>query len=423
MNKPVTKSNFLTQLKNEDWIATFMGAILILLVIFVPSLGKVKYQFPEGYPLWFAKVPFEFTKFIVVFGLSAIGLKILGVKMKWFPVSFVVIYGLSFLAQYISTIGVVKSTGFEAVFFSVAIGLIIRNFFGLPKWLEPAVRSEFFIKAGLVILGTSILFGEIMKAGSYGMIQAVIVVLAVWYFSFWLSKKMGVDKEMGVLLSSAVSICGVSAAIATSGAIKGDSKKLSFVVSLVLVVAVPMMYIMPYLANLLGLSQEVAGAWLGGTIDTTGAVVAAGKFLGDVAESQSVIIKSSQNVLLGVAAFAISIYWSFKGTNKEIKPTPSILWERFPKFVLGFILASMVFSFLLEPATVKSLSGASKAMRETLFSVAFIAIGLETDFRKVFGKENSKYTWTFLIAQLFNIIFTLIVAFLLFGKYEFSFGF
>ncbi|HCT93608.1 MAG: sulfate transporter [Bacteroidetes bacterium GWE2_39_28] len=423
MNKPVTKSNFLTQLKNEDWIATFMGAILVLLVIFVPSLGKVKYQFPEGYPLWFAKVPFEFTKFIVVFGLSAIGLKILGVKMKWFPVSFIVIYGLSFLAQYISTIGFIKSTGFEAVFFSVAIGLIIRNFFGLPKWLEPAVRSEFFIKAGLVILGTSILFGEIMKAGSYGMIQAVIVVLAVWYFSFWLSKKMGVDKEMGVLLSSAVSICGVSAAIATSGAIKGDSKKLSFVVSLVLVVAVPMMYIMPYLANLLGLSQEVAGAWLGGTIDTTGAVVAAGKFLGDVAESQSVIIKSSQNVLLGVAAFAISIYWSFKGTNKEIKPTPSILWERFPKFVLGFILASMVFSFLMEPATVKSLSGASKAMRETLFSVAFIAIGLETDFRKVFGKENSKYTWTFLIAQLFNVIFTLIVAFLLFGKYEFSFGF
>jgi uncharacterized integral membrane protein (TIGR00698 family) len=417
------KSKFLNQFKNEDWIATFMGAILILLVIFVPSLGKVKYQFPENYPLWFAKVPFEFTKFIVVFGLSAIGLKILGIKMKWFPVSFIVIYGLSFLAQYISTIGVVKSTGFEAVFFSVAIGLIIRNFFGLPKWLEPAVRSEFFIKAGLVILGTSILFGEIMKAGSYGMIQAIVVVLAVWNFTFWLSKKMGVDKEMGVLLSSAVSICGVSAAIATSGAIKGDSKKLSFVVSLVLVVAVPMMYLMPYLANLLGLSQEVAGAWLGGTIDTTGAVVAAGKFLGDVAESQSVIIKSSQNVLLGVAAFAISIYWSFKGTNKEIKPTPSVLWDRFPKFVIGFILASMVFSFILEPATVKSLSGAAKAMRETLFSVAFIAIGLETDFRKVFGKENSKFTWTFLIAQTFNILLTLLIAFLLFGKYEFSFGF
>src|SRR3989339_1286668 len=283
MNKPVTKSNFLTQLKNEDWIATFMGAILVLLVIFVPSLGKVKYQFPEGYPLWFAKVPFEFTKFIVVFGLSAIGLKILGVKMKWFPVSFIVIYGLSFLAQYISTIGFIKSTGFEAVFFSVAIGLIIRNFFGLPKWLEPAVRSEFFIKAGLVILGTSILFGEIMKAGSYGMIQAVIVVLAVWYFSFWLAKKMGVDKEMGVMISSAVSICGVSAAIATSGAIKGDSKKLSYVISMVLITAIPMMIFMPMIAKYFDLSQEVTGAWLGGSIDTTGAVVASGSLVGETA--------------------------------------------------------------------------------------------------------------------------------------------
>ncbi|HBG24361.1 MAG: sulfate transporter [Bacteroidetes bacterium GWF2_41_61] len=414
---------FLNQFKNEDWIATFIGAILIILVIFVPSLGKVKYQFSEGYPLWFSKVPFEVTKFIFIAALSFAGLKILGVKMKWFAVSFLFIYGISFLGQYISTLTFVKNTGFEAVFFSVAIGLIIRNTIGLPKWMEPAVRSEFYIKAGLVLLGSSILFGEIMKAGAFGMIQAVVVVLLVWNFTFWLSKKMGVDKEMGVLLSTAVSICGVSAAIAASGAMKGDSKKLSFVVSLVLVVAVPMMYIMPFLSNLMGLTQEVAGAWLGGTIDTTGAVVAAGKFLGDIAESQSVIIKSSQNALLGVAAFAISIYWSLKGTNTEIKPTASVLWDRFPKFVIGFILASVVFSFFLEPATAKSLGGASKALRETLFSIAFVSIGLETDFRKVFGKENNRYTATFLIAQLFNVLLTLLVAFLLFGKYEFSFGF
>lgn len=416
------KNSFLKQFKTEDWIATIIGAVLVALVIFVPTLGKVKYQFPEGYPEWFAKVPFEVTKFLFVGILSAIGLWILDVKMKWFPVSFLFIYGLSFLAQYVTGLSFIKTTGFEAVFFSVAFGLIIRNFFGLPKWLEPAARSEFYIKAGLVILGTSIIFREIMKAGSFGMIQAVVVVLAVWYFSFWLSKKLGVDREMGALLSSAVSICGVSAAIATSGAIKGDSKKLSFVVSLVLVVAVPMMYLMPYLAKLLGLSQEVAGAWLGGTIDTTGAVVAAGKFLGPIAESQSVIIKSSQNVLLGVAAFIISLYWSYKGTNKDIKPSPALLWERFPKFVLGFIAASLVFSFLLEPETVKGVKDAAKGLRETLFSVAFVSIGLETDFRHIFKKENNKFIATFLIAQLFNVLFTLLVAWLLFGKYEFSFG-
>lgn len=211
---------FLSQFKNEDWIATIIGGILILLVIIIPSLGKVKFDFGDAYPAWFAKVPFEFTKFIVIAALSAIGLTILDVKMKWFPTSFLFIYGISFLGQYMANISFIKSTGFEAVFFSVAIGLIIRNLFGLPKWLEPAVRSEFFIKAGLVLLGTSIIFGEIMKAGAYGMIQAIIVILAVWNFTFWLARKMGVDKEMGVLLSTAVSICGVSAAIAASGAMR-----------------------------------------------------------------------------------------------------------------------------------------------------------------------------------------------------------
>jgi uncharacterized integral membrane protein (TIGR00698 family) len=414
---------FILQFKNEDWIATIMGGVLILLVVIVPSLGQVKYNFGESYPEWFNKVPFELTKFIVIGILSALGLKILDVKLKWFPLSFIFIYGISFVGQYISSIPVIKQTGFESVFFSVAIGLIIRNIFGLPKWLEPAVRSEFFIKAGLVLLGTGIIFGQIMKAGSLGMVQAIVVILLVWNFTFWLSKKIGIDNEMGVLLSTAVSICGVSAAIAASGAMKGDSKKLSFVVSLVLVVAVPMMYIMPYLSELLGLSHEVAGAWLGGTIDTTGAVVASGKFLGPIAESQSVIIKSAQNALLGVAAFGISIYWSLKGTNKELRPTPGVLWDRFPKFVIGFILASVIFSFFMEPETAKALGAPAKALRGTLFSIAFVAIGLETDFRKVFGKENTRYTATFLIAQTFNILVTLAVAFLLFGKYEFSFGF
>ena len=221
---------------------------------------------------------------------------------------------------------------------------------------------------------------------------------------------------MSTILSSAVSICGVSAAIATSGAIKGDPKKLSFVVSLVLIVAIPMMYLLPYIAKWIGLSEEVAGAWLGGTIDTTAAVVASGKFIGETAEKFSVIIKSAQNVLLGVAAFIISIYWSYKGQRTEIRPSGSVLWERFPKFVLGFILASLVFSFAFAPDVAKDLSKvANKGAREILFSIAFVCIGLETDFRYIFKKENSKYIWTFLTAQTFNIFLTLIVAYLLFN--------
>ncbi len=107
-------------------------------------------------------------------------------------------------------------------------------------------RSEYYIKAGLIILGSSIFFQQIMVAGSLGMVQAVVVVLSVWYFSFWVAiRAFRIDKEMSILLSSAVSICGVSAAVATSGAMKGDPKKLSFVISLVLIIAIPMMYLLP----------------------------------------------------------------------------------------------------------------------------------------------------------------------------------
>ncbi len=391
----------LKSLRNEDWTATLIGGVILLFVVLIPDFMKNPY-----------------VLFAVIAVLSYLGYQFMGKKDNGqFFLSFIVIYALVLLANLITDIAFVKKMGLESVFFSVLIGLIVRNTIGLPKWMESAVRSEYYIKAGLVILGSSILFGEIMKAGSLGMLQAVIVVFSVWYFSFWISRKMGVDSEMSMMLSSSVSICGVSAAIATCGAIKGDPKKLSFIVSLVLIVAIPMMYILPFIAKWIGLTEQVAGAWLGGTIDTTAAVVASGKFIGETAEQYSVIIKSAQNVLLGVAAFAISIYWSYKGTNTNIRPSGSVLWERFPKFVLGFLIASLIFSFAFEPSVGKSLSKVAQQSRGLLFSLAFVCIGLETSFKDIFKKENSKYIWSFLIAQGFNIFLTLIVAWLLFKSF------
>ena len=219
----------LKSLKTEDWTSTFMGFLLLVLVVLFPTLMKN-----------------NLILFLSIGLLSFLGYLFMGNKGKGFILSFVVIFALALAARYLSAVAPIKKIGLEAVFFAVAIGLIIRNTFGLPKWMAPAVKSEYYIKAGLVILGTSILFKEIMKAGSLGLIQAIIVVLCVWYFTFTIAKLFKVDKDMGALLSSAVSICGVSAAIATSGAIKGDPKKLSFVISLVLIVAIPMMYLMPY---------------------------------------------------------------------------------------------------------------------------------------------------------------------------------
>jgi len=221
------------------------------------------------------------------------------------------------------------------------------------------------------------------------------------------------------MLSSAVSICGVSAAIATSGAIQGNSKKLSYVVSMVLITAIPMMIAMPYIARYFGFSEEVTGAWIGGSIDTSGAVVASGSLVGETALKISTIVKFSQNVLLGVAALAISVYWTYTnnpaGQQAGVKPSVGVIWERFPKFVLGFIAASLLFSFALSAETIAAVKGDIKSIQGLWFALAFTSIGLETNFKDLIKENSQRPFWVFLIAQFFNILVTLVMAFLLFG--------
>lgn len=404
-------------LRNEDWTTVLLGGIIMLFAIALGLTGNLNLMPVLPASLSSAgDVAQLLYMFVFLYVLTFAGFRFMKRDTKHLLPSFAAIFVIAAAAMYITRIPAIKTLGLESVLFSVAIGLIISNFIGIPQWLRPAMQSEFFIKTGLVVLGSSVIFSEILKAGFFGILQSLVVVFSVWYFAFWIARKMKVDREMSTMLASAVSICGVSAAIATCGAIKGDNKKLSYVISLVLVMAIPMMYIMPWLATKMGLSQEVAGAWLGGTIDTTGAVVASGKFLGETAEKYSVIIKSSQNVLLGLAAFLISIYWSYKGTQREEKPTASVLWQRFPKFVLGFVIVSIVFSTCFDAGTAKEIgSAANKNFREALFAIAFVSIGLETNFKQLFSQENKKPMIAFTVAQLFNIILTLVVAYVLFG--------
>src|SRR5690606_16325191 len=245
-----------------------------------------------------------------------------------------------------------------------------------------------------------------------------IVVLSVWYFAFWLCRKFKVDDELTMMISSAVSICGVSAAIATSGAIKGDSKKLSYVVSMVLITAIPLMIAMPYIANARGFPDEVTGAWLGGSLVSTGAVVAPSSLVGERALDVSTIVKFSPHVLLAISALAISIYWTYRGTpdgEYVEKPGLGVIWERFPKFVLGFIGASLLFSFVLDAATVAAVKGGVKNIQGLWFALAFTSIGLETNFKDLLGHNSIKPFYLFLLDILFNFFITLIVAWWLFG--------
>lgn len=405
------KKELFSPFKNEDWIIVFAGAaILALALLFPASMPSMPSRLGDGAAWLEAGCMFLFILAVTCAASAALGRPLRGIF-----VSLLTVFALALAAQATAGIPLVKEYGFEPVFFSVLFGLLVSNLLGVPSWLRPAIQSEFYIKIGIVCLGSTILFGEVLESGAYGLAQSLIVVVAVWYFAFRIARRMKVDEEMSTMLASAVSICGVSAAIATCGVIKGDNKKLSYVISLVLVVAIPMMYLMPWLSQLLGLNQEVAGAWMGGTIDTTGAVAASGTLLGQTAAQTAIIVKSSQNVLLGAAAFLISLYWSYRGREDQPRPTLGTIWERFPKFVVGFIAASLVFSFCFDAETARSVGKVTKGFSNTLFSIAFVCIGLETRFKELFGQQNRRPLKAFLSAQLFNIAVTLAVAYLLFG--------
>ena len=409
---------------HEDWTVVILGFIIIgiSLFIFLPEVPVFNWSNPADLQTKvfdLQNLEILFIQFIYFISIGTLGAFLIGRPVRYFLFTFPVVYILTLIALILAGNAAIKSINLEAVIFSLIIGLVIGNFFKLPEWFRSALSTEVFVKIGLVLLGTSVIFSDILKAGSLGLIQALVVVISVWYFAFWLCRKLKVDDELTMMISSAVSICGVSAAIATSGAIKGDSKKLSYVISIVLVTAIPMMIFMPIIARYFNFPEEVTGAWLGGSIDTSGAVVASGTLVGETALKISTIVKFSQNVLLGLAAFAISVYWTYSHNTTseavESKPTLKVIWERFPKFVIGFITASLLFSFLITPETRDSVKDSLKNLQGIWFALAFTSIGLETNFKDLLSNNSRIPLYAFLIAQLFNVIVTLIIAFLLFG--------
>lgn len=410
---------------HEDWIVVILGFLIIGLsltffVLPVPVFKWGNYNDLVANVFGSENLKIILQQFIYLLAVGAFGVFLAGKSIKSFFIGFPAVYFLTILALVIAGNVQVKSFNLEAVIFSLVIGLFIGNFFELPIWFKSSLSTELFVKIGLILLGTTIIFSDVLKAGSLGLIQALAVVLSVWYFAFWLCTKLKVDEELKMMISSSVSICGVSAAIATSGAIKGDSKKLSYVISMVLITAVPMMVFMPIIAKYFNFSEEVTGAWLGGSIDTTGAVVASGSLVGETALKISTIVKFSQNVFLGIAAFAISLYWTYaKNTSSDVevsKPTLGIIWERFPKFVIGFIAASLVFSFFIPEETRDTVKESLKSLQGIWFALAFTSIGLETNFKELWDSNSKKPFYAFLTAQLFNVIVTLLIALILFGK-------
>lgn len=409
---------FVQKLRTEDWVVTLMGAILLAFSAIVPK--QYMPSVPQTWSQWYEGL----YLYAVVLVILLLGWILLGRKRKGLAVSLIFVFAISLVAQIIATIPAVKFYGFESVFFSVVLGLVISNCFRIPDILKPAIQNEYFIKIGVVCLGATILIQEVMSSGLFGVLQAVVVVAMVWFFAFFICRRFGVDRNAAMVAASGVSICGVSACITAQKVANADPKKLSYIVSVVLIIVVPMIYLMPCLAqHILPLLfddpqviNEVAGAWVGGTIDTTSGVAASSEMISETAKNTAVIVKATQNVLIGVVAFFIALYFSMRGSGKGEKVGLGIVWEKFPKFIIGFVLASLVFSLLKgSDALVEGGKSTAKMFSTLFFSLAFVCVGLETRLREILSKENRNILYGFLCAQCFNIVVTLVIASLFFG--------
>ncbi len=318
--------------------------------------------------------------------------------------------------------GVAKAIEFPV--YAIILGLLanaVLAALGLRERLRGAFRTEFFIKTGLVLLGASINLSVIISAAGPAMMQAILLISLVFLFTWWLGGVLELDDKLRALLAAAVSICGVSAAIAAAGAVQAKKEQLAYAASLVIIFAIPMIFIQPWLATAMKLPDAVAGAWIGGNIDTTAAVTAAGTIVGEKALQIATIVKVTQNALMGVVAVLLTLYFVMRVERTEGAQRPGLgeIWRRFPKFVLGFIAASIIATWWL--STVPGDQGKStiaivNALRTWFLILAFVSIGLE--LRVVSIREAGwKPIGVFATATVVNLALALALASILFSGF------
>lgn len=320
--------------------------------------------------------------------------------------------------------------------YAIALGFLgnaVLSLTGVRRRMAAAFRTELFIKVGLVLLGASVNFAIVVRAAGPAVLQAILLITVVFAFTWWFAGLLGLDDRLRALLASALSICGVSAAVAAAGAVEAKKEQLAYTATLVIVFAVPSIFLLPWLANLMGLSPAVTGAWIGGNIDTTAAVTAAGAVAGEQPLQIASIVKVTQNALLGIVAVLLTLYFSFKvapaaagaagsGTRRVgDRRSLAMLWERFPKFVLGFLLASVVATVLAESlpeAALEPRLDAAKELQTWALTLAFVSIGLEFNASSI-RESGWKPIVVFAAATVVNLVVGLGLALLLFRGFTF----
>lgn len=365
---------------------------------------------------------------LLIFGLLfAVASWFMGTSFPKFLIGFIFVFAIGVISYFLAGQANMKAIGFGYAAWAIVIGLLISNTIGTPKWVKPALSTELYIKTGLVLLGAEILLGKILAIGLPGIFVAWIVTPFVLVSTFWFGQKVLKisSKSLNITISADMSVCGVSAAVATAAASNASKEELTVAVGLSMIFTSVMMIVMPAVINGLGMPEVLGGAWIGGTIDATGAVVAAGAFLGEKALSVAATIKMIQNMLIGLIAFGVAVYFA---TKVEKTGQTGIgwgeIWKRFPKFILGFVGASVLFSIIyagIGPDEAYTLidqgviGGFTKNLRGWLFCLAFVSIGLSINFKELKGHfTGGKPLILYILGQSLNLALTLLMAYIMF---------
>lgn len=426
-------------LKKEDWWAVYIGIGLVLVALILYKMGLSINFIAVSPPKWesfsevidyFAgnglKYVYLYLLFLVLFSIS---IKFMGFEITEFVKGFSILYLITIVVMVLGSSKVSEKYNLEPPLLALLLGLIVSNFFKLPKWLDTSFRTEFYIKTGIVLLGATLPFTLILKAGPIALFQATVISVLTWLTIFYAATRLfGLEKTFGATLGAGGSICGVSASIAVGGAVNAKKEHVSLSIALVTFFAVIMIFVLPFASKALGLPAGQAGAWIGSSEFADAAGLAAASAIGDetAIKAFTLVKVIGRDIWIGIWCLILSLVAATKWEKRSHEASVSLkeIWVRFPKFVVGFFLATIIISLvdanlsaqaskeILTPLVIKPI----KTLRTWVFTFCFLSIGFTTRVR-----ELLTFSWrplgAFLIGVIVNVILGYTFSVKIFGDY------
>lgn len=292
----------------------------------------------------------------------------------------------------------------EYVLWAILLGLIISNTVGVPEIFRSGVATyEFWLKAGIVLLGSRFLLGDILKLGGVSLVLVAIEIIGSLAFMTLLGRLFKLKPKLTTLLAVGSAVCGVSAIIATKGAIDADDEDSSFSIAAILALGAFALFTFPVIGHYLHLGDRAYGIWAGLAVDNTAEATAAGALYSDAAGKLAVLVKSTRNAMIGFVVLAYAIYWASQGQAKAVGNKAAFLWQKFPKFVLGFLFISVLATYHFFN---KDQVGALANLSRWAFLLTFAGVGLRTNFRDM-RKQGLRPFAVGAIGEVVIAVFTL----------------